>query len=667
MKASPPMPAGLSQLLTIIAEDRDAFIRTTMQLSIPDGKSILNTILNGGAAPDAFKKKEWVGDLQRLAVFLRWFACSALPVDYKSLEGNKVKTFPSSTIFHLLWTAVEDYLLEKWCDCLEAMQPKPRHLSLHFDGVRVDSKSVPNVLAATSTCEQYIKDRTGFDVKIVQKEHLCLLALLRKKVVDSVVVEQVPAVCLEPGNCIPCALWHERYALRSAITAGLSNGGHKLNVAAKTTRTRSYSECSTLFGMPLASATGVPDVDVRSFILHSENDGKPHCVCVQYNESQTEVSVIDGSQSSRMSIQEFQGAVGECTDRSSLVSYWHSTDTNRSAAETHLLDMRAGHRRETCALGIVTCFSCNDSQTRDTKDEHAHAAVFSRGRPQLQTDMHALHICGEGADGEDSDEQGGCTSNDTAEPRLSLLRPDVLAGASDTDGAEDEMEEKAVHRRELVIVDDEGDVWLDDQLLEKLATETAEYIRRIPDVTKADGGFRCELCAFRMFKRKAALRVHVETYHTATVQYVCSGTKQVKLISALSDYYASQQDADQNNYLRESSDILRKTILPSLSTAHNDIDRHIRLVFTVDGPVFYNASTICADADARRVGNIYYTQDFAELIARELILHRGQVPWLHVMVIYSMFTESVMRILFVSALLGDLGSQHLASFAYTGA
>lgn len=48
--------------------------------------------------------------------------------------------------------------------------------------------------------------------------------------------------------------------------------------------------------------------------------------------------------------------------------------------------------------------------------------------------------------------------------------------------------------------------------------------------------FKCPLCPFRSFgKRKDYLRTHIAKHHTLRNQFVCSGTKQLKVATALFD------------------------------------------------------------------------------------------------------------------------------------
>ena len=78
--------------------------------------------------------------------------------------------------------------------------------------------------------------------------------------------------------------------------------------------------------------------------------------------------------------------------------------------------------------------------------------------------------------------------------------------------------------------------------------------------------------------------------------------------------------AARGQYLGRSAQILRETVTPPLPVSVNEIDRHIRLVLTLHGPEFWRLSTIVTCESARRVRNLYYTLDFANLAFWELLL-----------------------------------------------
>ena len=74
------------------------------------------------------------------------------------------------------------------------------------------------------------------------------------------------------------------------------------------------------------------------------------------------------------------------------------------------------------------------------------------------------------------------------------------------------------------------------------------------------------------------------------------------------------------NYLQRSAEILGKTVIPKIAGTNNYIDKKIRLVFTGHGPEFWNLEALIQSEVVRRVRNLHYTWDFADLVYRELLL-----------------------------------------------
>ena len=119
---------------------------------------------------------------------------------------------------------------------------------------------------------------------------------------------------------------------------------------------------------------------------------------------------------------------------------------------------------------------------------------------------------------------------------------------------------------------------------------------------------------------------HLLHYHDRAHQYVCSGTKQLKVIAALWDHDTMIGSEGHSGYLRRSADILRKSLVPGLSADVNAIDKQIRLAFTKDGPVYLNSdSVVGGETPFRRVRKIYYTRDFAEMLKAEVLVYHARV------------------------------------------
>ena len=163
----PPLPDEVLKVLKQWLESREEVCRDVLKISVSEGKRVVNVVINGGTPPTTLKDNSFIQCLQRASIYFRWFACSLLPDDYKELEDREDKDFPSATVFHYMWTAVEDYILEHWCNFLQ--RHAPTHLSLHFDGVRVNSDLHEDMCALMNACEKHILESTGFAVKLVEK------------------------------------------------------------------------------------------------------------------------------------------------------------------------------------------------------------------------------------------------------------------------------------------------------------------------------------------------------------------------------------------------------------------------------------------------------------------------------------------------------------------
>jgi hypothetical protein len=107
--------------------------------------------------------------------------------------------------------------------------------------------------------------------------------------------------------------------------------------------------------------------------------------------------------------------------------------------------------------------------------------------------------------------------------------------------------------------DDEADINIGDRLLEVLRLEVRDIQIAVGkrDFHKGEKGYVCPACPFRAFYQKERLKGHIIGYHTATQQYVCSGTKQMKIIAALYDHDMLNGVGIQQNYISRSVSVLR--------------------------------------------------------------------------------------------------------------
>ncbi|CAE7313385.1 unnamed protein product [Symbiodinium sp. CCMP2456] len=315
----PPMPDDLAQLMDRLVKDR-AEVLKQLGLDIVEGKEMINTVMNGGAPPTSLKDNELVQGLQKISLYIRWVACNLLHADYMSLAEHKQKPFLSSTILSLLWTSVEDRILQSWTDHILSHTNKPKHLSLHFDGVRISAEHVGDLQEEyIKECENAIQKRTGFTVKIVPKKHF--IDLVKTRSTHANALTNVPDILLQPGNCIPCALWHVVPLSRPAISAAVSNTSLPQNVEAKSVRYRDYRS--------------VPSM------CH----GRPHAVAVRVDASGNGVTVIDGATVYKLNMATSREIHCAAVDHSTVVSYWKKDPKDKKNDKSAiLLDMVAGAR-----------------------------------------------------------------------------------------------------------------------------------------------------------------------------------------------------------------------------------------------------------------------------------------------------------------------------------
>ena len=102
---------------------------------------------------------------------MRWIAWSLQLDLYSQVGSDDSNQWPENTVLHQVWTGVDDVCLEAQTDFIR--QEPIVHLSLHFDGVRVDAERVRRSGNFKEEADHYVFDRTGYRVELVRKEHSC--------------------------------------------------------------------------------------------------------------------------------------------------------------------------------------------------------------------------------------------------------------------------------------------------------------------------------------------------------------------------------------------------------------------------------------------------------------------------------------------------------------
>ena len=76
---------GCLDTLAALASDRDKFCRDELGINEVTGKSVLHSMINGGACPEEYKAQPGVQKLRDLSRFLRWLACSLMPKEFEAI------------------------------------------------------------------------------------------------------------------------------------------------------------------------------------------------------------------------------------------------------------------------------------------------------------------------------------------------------------------------------------------------------------------------------------------------------------------------------------------------------------------------------------------------------------------------------------------------------
>ena len=263
--------------------------------------------------------------------------------DYISLKDHKNKTFPSVTIYSLMWHTVEDQILQHWSEHVLSANPKPAHISWHFDGMIISRTAMVNIQQYCVSCEKCNRRKDSFqgENRGAASERILSLACrttrnqfrLRKLCQKNAFAQAAFRVPF--GICLHFIELLSRPRCRTMAW--------QRNVEATSSGSSSYRSVTALYKPDLNAALGLPPDDVGSFMLHYQGDGCPHCVPVQFSHGKDSAMVLDGRNGFKVSTAVFQEAVASAVDRSTIVSYWQRQPRGKPGPEaTCLLDMKAG-------------------------------------------------------------------------------------------------------------------------------------------------------------------------------------------------------------------------------------------------------------------------------------------------------------------------------------
>ena len=193
-------------MLRACVANRQKVCEEHLQMPVCDGKQLLTAMLYGGGAPQKLVDNDFVQRIQKASVWYRWMAASLLTPEFEELYKDGTKKNPEASVLSMLYFAAEDYILSSWSQFL-LRRHDPRHMSLHFDGLRISKREGCTGDMLCKQSEDHIKDITKFDIKIKDKQHANVISLMKRLSMEVAEAKYATDhILCAHGNCIPHAL-----------------------------------------------------------------------------------------------------------------------------------------------------------------------------------------------------------------------------------------------------------------------------------------------------------------------------------------------------------------------------------------------------------------------------------------------------------------------------
>lgn len=335
--------AGALGTLSALASDRAKFCRDEMGVEEVFGKAVLHSMVNGGACPEAYKDQPGAQKLRDLSRFLRWLSVSLMPKEFEVIleDKQKDKGWAEASCSSTLYFAIEDHILASLLKAVQAKQTS--HLSLHYDGVRVDKYRV-QLSGGDSDhfcrfLEKAILEDTGYEVQLAVKEHLSCLQLVAKACPDpEKLIQPEDHMLLKVGNCIPCALGA---VLGIDLLVGKLTDAGQGDEYKPPGGVRSYREVAVLAGCTLSpAATWTRGLSTGSWLVHTFLAGKPHCFAIVC-EAAGSVQVHNAGACYKVGKEEMLGYIEKCLDKNFMVFLKINDPDDSTDGFLPLLDLQA--------------------------------------------------------------------------------------------------------------------------------------------------------------------------------------------------------------------------------------------------------------------------------------------------------------------------------------
>ncbi len=172
-----------------------------------------------------------------------------------------------------------------------------------------------------------------------------------------------------------------------------------------------------------------------------------------------------------------------------------------------------------------------------------------------------------------------------------------------------------------------------EEVAKRCENEVKVEISRLKNMKRNNSGpeKKCRLCPFREFRSKDRLLKHLQEKHTKERLFHANCRNDFQWDLAVAMHNQQQELAvlsptqDDVNLIQKGAELIRDWVAPHESTlrhlrTNNELD--LALVFSYSGPKFMMKPQMTRH---RRVGNVYYDHEFANLLLSLTIKHSGKL------------------------------------------
>ena len=333
LQATLPMPEEAARMLERCAKARGDVI-AELGLSKTQGKQVLLQVINGGSPPTNLSGHDVILGLRKACIWMKCLAVSNLP-DLYAYCCKENKPVPENSAIAYLYQAVEDLVLSSWVDYLMTLDLS--HLSLHFDGCRIQGRSL-DIESICQSSSEWIAKETGFQVSVKEKKHYFFLDLLKKEGRFNE-TKTLSTRLTSPANGILACLAYVT-DLWSELEAWLEKDSSELE---QEQRHRSYKECFNAAKLSCVPELGCCVQKPGKYLLHCEHTGSPlvlGCLCAE-----EACKVLIGDAVYDIGKDLLNSCAEESIDSASLVTFWLQDEdegAKRQKDNGILLELQAG-------------------------------------------------------------------------------------------------------------------------------------------------------------------------------------------------------------------------------------------------------------------------------------------------------------------------------------